>query len=275
MKQALALLAAAVCAGPGLAQATRTTTTTTTTHQYHKVSAVVGTQVTLQNDALGKVTEVVINDGGCIEYVVVGYGEQFVAIPWGAVRVDYGQRTVTVTNTQITRDRLREVAFAANQWPTFGTGDWGQKMQTVWGTAALRPGADARDGDRRDRPNADPRNDRRDNPGTNPQNDRRDDPGTNPGTNRQNDRRDNPGTAPGNDRRDNPGTNPADRPGTDRRPGDDRTPPADGTRTPSNTNRDNPTRQTTPTRPGDNPPATPPGQSQDRNRSNPTPPDRR
>src|SRR5947209_19356940 len=73
MRSVLTILAGACCASLALAQpATGTkSSSTTTTVQYHRSSTVIGTSFMLGTESVGKVTEVVFNDGGCIEYLVV------------------------------------------------------------------------------------------------------------------------------------------------------------------------------------------------------------
>ena len=92
MRSSLTVLAGVLCTSLALAQdTTRTTTTTssTTTTQYQRVSAVVGTSVTLGSESLGKVTEVVINSDGCIEYLIVQYADGFVPVPWAVTTVNF------------------------------------------------------------------------------------------------------------------------------------------------------------------------------------------
>jgi hypothetical protein len=58
-------------------------------------SAIIGSTANFQGGtALGKVTDVVINDGGCVEYVVVGYQSRFVPVPWMAATYNSGNRTL-------------------------------------------------------------------------------------------------------------------------------------------------------------------------------------
>jgi hypothetical protein len=48
-------------------------------------SVIIGATVNFQGGtSLGRVTDFVINDGGCIEYVVVSYEDHFVPVPWMA-----------------------------------------------------------------------------------------------------------------------------------------------------------------------------------------------
>jgi PRC-barrel domain len=143
MRKAMTILVGLLCASCG---AQDTTTTTTTTVQYQRVSTVVGGTVVLGTETLGKVTEIVINDQGCIEYLIVEYGEGFVPIPWAVTTVSFERRTFTITSTEVTVARLKELTFARDRWPNFGEAAFTERVRTVWGSAATRSGAGAKGG---------------------------------------------------------------------------------------------------------------------------------
>jgi PRC-barrel domain len=64
-------------------------------------SAIIGSTANFQGGtALGKVTDVVINDGGCVEYVVVGYQNRFVPVPWTAMTYNSSNRTCMLRGDQ-------------------------------------------------------------------------------------------------------------------------------------------------------------------------------
>jgi hypothetical protein len=138
MRTLLPMLVAAWCAAPAVAQ---TTTRSTTTVSYHRVSTLVGTTFSLGTTTVGKVTEVVFNDGGCIEYLVVQEADGFVVVPWSIATVNYEQRTVTVQSTTVTVDRLRELRFTGDRWPNFADQAYAQRVQSVWGASAGRSGS--------------------------------------------------------------------------------------------------------------------------------------
>jgi PRC-barrel domain len=145
MSSKLTMLMAACCASVAVAQPPDTrSTSTTTTVQYHRVSTVVGTSFTLGTESVGKVTDVVMNDGGCIEYLIVQDGEGFIAVPWSAATVNYEQKTVVVQSTTVTVEKLRELRFTQDKWPNFADATYSQRVQGVWGTNATRSGSGAR-----------------------------------------------------------------------------------------------------------------------------------
>src|SRR5262245_37127573 len=145
MRRALILAAALLSVGllyaqtgqpPTGGKATQTTSSSSVTT--HKVSTILQTSVSLQGESLGKVVDVVFNEDGCIEYLVISYQEEYLAIPWGAVRVDERQHTVVITHTQVTRENLRTLTFRKDSWPNTSDAAWAQKMRTVWGASASR-----------------------------------------------------------------------------------------------------------------------------------------
>lgn len=144
MRSLLTILAGACCASLALAQppgATRAESRSTTTSAgFHRITTVVGTAFTLGTESVGKVVDVVFDEGGCISYVLVQDPDGFVVVPWGVVTVNYDQKIVTVNSTTVTRDRLREVTFSESRLPNFSDASFTQKMTTVWGAGAGRSG---------------------------------------------------------------------------------------------------------------------------------------
>lgn len=144
MKRTLSILAALLCVslahGQQQTQQTQRTerTTTTTRHQVTRVSTVIESKVMLQSESIGQVTDIVINDHGCIEYLVVHYGEEYIAVPWTVVQVNYQQHTVVIRNTQVTREKLKTLTFTKDRLPSLSDQRFVQNMRTVWGANAFR-----------------------------------------------------------------------------------------------------------------------------------------
>jgi hypothetical protein len=213
-------------------------TSVRTSSHVRRVSVVLGSSVTLERGGdVGKVEDVILNDDGCPEYVVIRYEDGYIAVPWTVATVNFDERVVRL---DISRDRLRDIpTFSRDRWPDFARGEYRDRLRKVFGADFERRGrrteenAERRE-DRRDQ-NVERREDRRDQ-----RQDRREERRDNrEGT------RDNPGTErPSTDR---PGTNrerpeaPAERPST--RPSPDREP----SRNPADVNR--PSRDQQPDRP--------------------------
>jgi hypothetical protein len=66
-------------------------------NQILRGSQIIGSTVDLRGGSrLGVVQDFVLGDGGCVEYVVAAYGNQFVPIPWGAAMYQPDQRVLMV-----------------------------------------------------------------------------------------------------------------------------------------------------------------------------------
>lgn len=120
-------------------QASERTEVRTSSTQVRRASVVLESKVVLQQDAsVGKVVDFVINEDGCIEYLVIGYEESYVLVPYTVARVDVDQRVVRLN---ITRERFRQVpTFSKNQLTTIDAGAR-QKIQTFFGQGTGRTGA--------------------------------------------------------------------------------------------------------------------------------------
>src|SRR4051794_2434675 len=100
-------LALVLCAPSAFAQVQQETTTTTvqnqdgSTTQIHTVTSVIGSSVRLQGGGdYGKIQDIVLNDSGCLEYVVVAYEDQYYVVPWTVAKVNYQERTILLDTTQ-------------------------------------------------------------------------------------------------------------------------------------------------------------------------------
>jgi hypothetical protein len=103
-----------------------------------KASQIMGSRVSIRGgDTLGKVHDLVIDESGYIDYLIVRYRDEFLAVPWGAVRFDPRDRLFTVT-TRVERDRLKDVMFPSDRWPDFYSPRWIRSAGAVWGERAIR-----------------------------------------------------------------------------------------------------------------------------------------
>jgi hypothetical protein len=110
----------------------RTQSSRRTNHEVRRLSLVIGGAVRIANGvSVGKIEDVVLNDRGCIDYVVVVYHDNYVAIPWSVVTVDYGERIVTV---DITEQRFAEVpTFTRTEFSVLTTSEFTQKVHSAFG----------------------------------------------------------------------------------------------------------------------------------------------
>src|SRR5687768_1700712 len=109
-----------------------------TTTEVRRVSVLIGSKVTVEReDSFGKVVDVVINEHGCIDYVIVSYDEDLVAVPWGVVNFEAREKVVRI-DVRVTRERLRSVTFREGRWPDFRSDRWRTSAREVWGERAFR-----------------------------------------------------------------------------------------------------------------------------------------
>src|SRR3954466_10252694 len=60
-----------------------------------KLSDLMSTRVTVERGrSLGKVVDLVINEGGCVDYLIVSYEDDLLPVPWGVVTYHPAERVV-------------------------------------------------------------------------------------------------------------------------------------------------------------------------------------
>jgi PRC-barrel domain len=125
-----------LAAGAGISQAqeriqrTERTETRSAT-QVRRVSTVIGANVTLEADVqAGKVVDFVINDDGCIDYMVVSFQERFVVVPWTVATFDFERRTVTIN---VTEERFRDApSFTGNNWAEVSNAQFTERVRSFF-----------------------------------------------------------------------------------------------------------------------------------------------
>jgi hypothetical protein len=97
----------------GQAQVREETRTTTTVR---RVSTFIAASVELQaGGTFGRVEDVIINDEGCIDFVVIAFEEKLIAVPFTLTRVDFARKVVFL-NAE--RDfLLRAPTFQRDRFP--------------------------------------------------------------------------------------------------------------------------------------------------------------
>jgi hypothetical protein len=109
----------------------QTTKRSSSSHEVRRLSVVIGGSVQIADGvSVGKIEDVVLNDRGCIDYVVVVYHDKYVAIPWSVATVDYGERIVTV---DITERRFAEVpTFTRTEFSVLAQSDFTQRVRSAF-----------------------------------------------------------------------------------------------------------------------------------------------
>ena len=103
---------------------------TTTTVQVRRVSTVIGAAVQLQAGGdFGRVEDIVINEDGCIDFVVVVFEEKLIAVPFSITRLDFARRVVALN---VQREVLvKAPTFARNQFPDLSVNsDFSRRITT-------------------------------------------------------------------------------------------------------------------------------------------------
>jgi len=128
----LAVLAAAssVQAQNVIQETTTVTTQTSPAPQMRRVSQILGSAVQLQGGAAyGKVEDIVLNDAGMVEYVLVSNEGRMVMMPWDAASMDFGKRIVTY---DVTPQAVQPLSFTPDQLPTIVNTPYTNRVRQVF-----------------------------------------------------------------------------------------------------------------------------------------------
>jgi hypothetical protein len=138
--------------------------------QVQKLSVLMKSKILIQDDKPGgQIVDIVLSEGGCVDYVVATYEDQYYVVPYSAVNVRYADQVVFV---DIAPAQFQKVQFfSSGNWPDFYAADYRQQVFATFNVNKIRidndrnPTPRDRDRDDRDRDDADrPRNDRGENP---------------------------------------------------------------------------------------------------------------
>lgn len=111
-------------------ETTRVKQTPTGTKEIRKISKIIGSNVRLQgSNNYGKVQDVILNDNGGIEYLVVTHDNRYVMMPWTAANMNYGQGFITYN---VTPQAVQPLLFAPTAWPDITQQQWITQTRTVF-----------------------------------------------------------------------------------------------------------------------------------------------
>ncbi|MDX1968384.1 MAG: hypothetical protein SFV23_14505 [Planctomycetaceae bacterium] len=107
------------------------------TVRVQKLSVLLKSKVLIQEDQpAGQVVDVVFSEGGCVDYVVVNYEQQYYAIPYSAVTMRYADQIVFV---DVAPAQFRKVQFFSNtSWPDFYADTFRQQTFSTFAVKAIR-----------------------------------------------------------------------------------------------------------------------------------------
>ena len=87
------------------------------THAY-RVKQVLGTKVSLKDNlSIGTVDDVVFNDQGQVEYLIVANDGKLVTVPWEAAKFNFEKQTATLN---ITQDQYKVIpTYTVREYPVY------------------------------------------------------------------------------------------------------------------------------------------------------------
>jgi len=110
--------------------------TTAGTGQTYRVKQVLGTKVSIDgNVSIGTVEDLVFDDQGYVEYLIVQNEGRLVTVPWQATKFNFQQQTAVVN---ITQEKFRTLpTYTVQEYPNFSTPAYRTEIYRVYG---LTPG---------------------------------------------------------------------------------------------------------------------------------------
>jgi len=136
------LLAAAPASSSGQERAIEKTTVerqrTTSARTVNRVTTVMKSEVVLKGgSSVGKVVDFVVNDHGCIDYLVAQDEDELFLIPYSAAVVSYERRSVEIA---VTPQQFKSVTrFSSERWPDLHDATFQQQLFRFWGVKSSRP----------------------------------------------------------------------------------------------------------------------------------------
>src|SRR5688572_13758485 len=86
--------------------------------QAHRAKQVLGAKVMIQGDlSIGTVDDLVFNDAGQVEFLIVANEGKLVTVPWQAAKFNFERQTATLN---ITQERFREIpTYTVREYPVY------------------------------------------------------------------------------------------------------------------------------------------------------------
>lgn len=99
------------------------------------VSSIIGSRVQVSGTAYGTVSDIVLNDAGCLEYVVVSNGDAYYVAPWGLTQYDGGAHVITIPAPVSTLEQTR---WSRAEWPAVSYGVLNERVGRAWPSGRVR-----------------------------------------------------------------------------------------------------------------------------------------
>jgi len=127
------LLLAAPCladAQEAIRETTKVRTNADGTQEVRRVSKIIGSNVRLRgSNDFGKVRDVILNDNGGVEYVVVSSGNRSVMLPWNAADLNYRQGYLAY---DVDPQAVQPLYFADDAWPDIWNQQYTTRLRTIF-----------------------------------------------------------------------------------------------------------------------------------------------
>jgi len=98
-----------------------------------RAKQVLGSKILIQNNtAIGTVEDLVFDDAGNMEYMIVSTGDnKLITVPWDAAKFDLEKKTATLT---ITQDVYKKIpTFTVTTYPQFYTPTYRTEVYKIYG----------------------------------------------------------------------------------------------------------------------------------------------
>lgn len=102
----------------------------------YRVKQLLGSKVHIEGEvAIGTVDDLVFDDNGVVDYLIVLNENKLVSVPWEAAKFNFEKRTATIN---IAPERFRRIpTFTVDQYPVFSTPTYRTQTYQYYG---LTPG---------------------------------------------------------------------------------------------------------------------------------------
>jgi sporulation protein YlmC with PRC-barrel domain len=115
-----------------------------------RAKTILGSKVSIEGGtAVGTVTDIIFDNDGTLDYLVVDHDNKFVTVPWEAAKWDLGQRTAVIN---ITPQRWQEIpTYTSEAYPNYYEPAYREKIYSYYGVKPRREIRTEKREERRDR----------------------------------------------------------------------------------------------------------------------------
>jgi hypothetical protein len=102
-----------------------------------RAKTIIGSKISLEGGtAAGTVADVIFDNNGTIDYLVVDHDNKFVTVPWEAAKWDLGKRTAVIN---ITPQRWQEIpTYTSETYPNYYEPAYREKIYSYYGVKPRR-----------------------------------------------------------------------------------------------------------------------------------------